>query len=208
MCCVGSDSRNSWALVEKRIESCWDGWGWVLEIFVITEALSETNLMVCNLWSSPARHFTMDIPAASAKDSLCSSPYYHCPLFYHHPPAPVLLLDPSVGTISISSLPSTSLISFVTFVIIFIFMTSLWHKQQRFPHSILSTWMMKSSLIMSQCIFYKNFMILQAFNRIPYCRHSIEPWTFRYSLMSSSGKNVNLFLKMEWVKISQLRMFI
>ena len=62
-------SRNSRACLEKRMESCWDGWVWVREILDIAEELSERKTMDLMRGSSSAKRLATNIPAARVKDT-------------------------------------------------------------------------------------------------------------------------------------------
>ena len=59
--------------LEKRMESCWDGWVCVREMLATAEELSEKKAMDLIWGSSSMQHLATDIPAARVKDS----PSYH-----------------------------------------------------------------------------------------------------------------------------------
>ena len=93
-------SRNSSTCLEKRMESCWDGWVCVREMLEITEELLEKKAMDLIWGSSFTKHLATDIPAARVKDSplyvldLLPRPHEPCHTmfvpFLMTSPAPVL----------------------------------------------------------------------------------------------------------------------
>ena len=117
-------SRNSRACLEKRMESCWDGWVWVRDMLETAEELLEKKAMDLIQKSSFTKCLATDIPAARVKDSLSYMldlllrPHEPCHMmftpFLITMPAPVLffpltfLHEPSVAITNTSSLFSAS----------------------------------------------------------------------------------------------------
>ena len=124
-------SRNLSMCLEKRMESCWDGWVCMREMLEIAEELLEKKAMDLIWGSLSAKHLATDIPAVKVKDS----PLYVLDLLLrpHEPhqttfvpflmtmPAPVLffpltfLCEPSIAITNTSSLFATSTVLSLTF---------------------------------------------------------------------------------------------
>ena len=126
-------SRNLSVCLEKRMESCWDGWVCVREMLKIAEELSEKKVMDLIWRSSFARRLATDIPAARAKDSpsymldLLLRPHELCHTtfvpFLMTTPAPVLFFPlPFLHKLSIAITNTSSLFATST---ILSFMLSL-----------------------------------------------------------------------------------